>query len=73
MKNGIADNRADQAAEMAGGDRDADIAQMPIGEQDIAGDLFENGFAEYANKKKRGGDAISLVGLLRGFESPEKH
>ena len=51
MEKGIAEDRADESAEMAGSDRDADVAEMMIGEQDLAGDLFEDRFANDAKKE----------------------
>ena len=51
MENEIAEDGADEPAEMAGSDRNADIADMMFGEQDLAGHLFENCFAKDAKKE----------------------
>ena len=73
MENRVADNGANEAAEMAGGDGNSYIAEMLIGEKDVAGDLFENRFAEDADEENGTGDTAAFVRLLSGFERPEQH
>ena len=51
VEKGIAEDRPDEPAEMAGGDRDADVADMMVGEDDLAGDLFEDRFAKDTKKE----------------------
>ena len=55
---------------MAGGDRNSDIAEMLIGKEHVAADLFENRFAEYADEENGTGDAAAIVAPLNGFERP---
>ena len=58
---------------MAGGNGNADGAEVLIGEKDVPGDLFQDGFEQDDGEERQAEEARVTVGLFCGFEGANEH